>query len=57
MEPINVSVQSALLEAVDELHQQLAACMDSSTVPNFTDDELDRSDLIGRCATSTREAL
>lgn len=57
MEPINVSVQSALLAAVDELYQQLAACMDSSTVPNFTDDELDRSDLIGRCATSTREAL
>lgn len=57
MESTSASVESALLTAVDELYQQLAAFIDSSAVPKSLDDRFDRSDLIRRCAANTREAL
>lgn len=57
MESTNARVQSALLAAVDELYQQLAALKDSGAVPKATDDRHDRSGLIRQCAASTREAL
>ena len=57
MESTKARVQSALLTAVDELYQQLAALKDFGAVPKATDEQQDRTGSLRRCAASTGEAL